>query len=122
MRPGSRSVPVDDFRKSRLQPFVNYVVGTTISADLVVLESVRIRAAFVHMAVPHDLVDIAHPVPAECGAVLAIANASILPIAPVHAATGEPALLVRESRGVVSKARVSRLIRNGENRQSVGNS
>ena len=58
------------------------------------------RAALVHMAVPHDLVDIAHPVPAECGAVLAIANASILPIAPVHAATSEVRLLVRELRGV----------------------
>ena len=78
------------------------VVGTTDTPDLVVLDPFE-RAALVHMAVPHDLVDIAHPVPAECGAVLAIANASILPIAPVHAATSESASWFVSSRGVSAK-------------------
>jgi hypothetical protein len=90
MRPGRAAFLRTKFRNCRLQPFVNGVVGTTISADLVVLNPFE-RGALVHMAVSHDLVDISHPVPAESGAVLAIANASILPIAPVHAATRESA-------------------------------
>jgi hypothetical protein len=90
MRPGRAAFLRTKFSKLPPSPFVNVVVGTTISADLVVLNPFE-RGALVHMAVSHDLVDIAHPVPAESGAVLVIANASILPIAPVHAATSESA-------------------------------
>jgi hypothetical protein len=87
MRPGRAAFLRTKFSKLPPSAFVNVVVGTRISADLVV--NPFERGAPVHMAFSHDLVDIAHPVPAESGAVLAIANASILPIAPVHAATNE---------------------------------